>query len=71
VKEQRDISTAPRDGTMIVVGGPDDAWFVMRWNSRGYNAVFQPDAVGIWESPDGTFTWSEQGGYGPMYWRPA
>jgi hypothetical protein len=69
--EWRGISSAPRDGTTVIVGAPDDEWFTMRWNPRGRNSIFQPEPVGIWEAPDGSFTWSEEGGFGPSHWRPA
>lgn len=65
----RAMDTAPRDGTIIFVGA-DSEWFVMKWNPIGSNALFQPDPIGIWEAPDGSFTWSEDGGWGPTSWQP-
>lgn len=69
MSEWRDISSVPRDGTIVIVGTPDDEWFTMRWNAIGSNSIFQPEPVGIWEAPDGSFTWSEERGYGPTHWR--
>lgn len=64
------ISTAPRDGSIIEIGAEDAGRFPMRWNPHGRNEVFQPDAYGIWEAPDGSLTWSESLGAGPTHWRP-
>lgn len=71
MQDWRNISTAPRDGTVIIVGAPDDEWFYMRWNPQGFNGLVQPEPDGIWEATDNSFTWSEQGGFGPTHWRPA
>ncbi len=64
-----DIQSVPRDGSIVWVGDPDVGQFVMRWNPSGSNSLFQPDPVGIWESPDECMTWSEDGGFGPTFWK--
>lgn len=66
----RPIETAPRDGTIVRVGAPDDEWFTMKWNPRGYNEIFQPEPTGIWETPDGSLTWTDADGAGPTHWAP-
>lgn len=65
----RSIDSAPRDGTIIRVMAEEE-WFEMRWNPQGSNEHFQPDPVGIWETPDASMTWSEDRGYGPTHWAP-
>ncbi len=65
----RSMDSAPRDGTLVFVGA-DGEWFVMRWNPIGSNSLVQPDPVGIWEASDDSFTWSEDGGWGPTGWQP-
>ncbi|EJL23961.1 hypothetical protein [Novosphingobium sp. AP12] len=63
------ISSAPRDGRLITVMDLDSASVEMWWNSTGTNAAFQ-SSCGIWQTLDGQFTWSEERGWGPTYWRP-
>jgi hypothetical protein len=65
----QDISTAPRDGTMIEVMDPDCGAFPMRWNPDGFNSLVSI-GEGIWECPGKNFTWSEDHGCGPSCWRP-
>lgn len=65
-----DIQSVPRDGRLVWVGDPEAGKFVMRWNAIGNNDIFQPDPVGIWEAPDDSMTWSEDGGFGPTFWKP-
>lgn len=65
-----DIQSVPRDGRIVWVHDDDAGTFPMVWNPIGSNSVFQPDPVGIWETPDGSMTWSEDGGYGPTKWCP-
>ncbi len=67
------IETAPRDGTLIRLGHPDEGVFHnMRWNSNGTNPIFQPGVTGIWEHIDAhgnvAHTWSEAQGFGPSLW---
>jgi hypothetical protein len=64
-----DISTAPRDGSLIRVGGENE-WYEMRWKEFGSSDTWQPDADGFWEASDGSFTWSEADGFGPTCWLP-
>ena len=67
----RPIETAPRDGTIIEVMDPDCGTFAMLWNPSGWNELFSADRhAGIWEDPGGQFTWCEDRGFGPTYWRP-
>lgn len=69
VGERYPMSTAPRDGTLIVVGADDAGAFPMRWNPEGTNRLVQ-HGKGLWEAQDGSFTWSEASGHGPEYWSP-
>jgi hypothetical protein len=67
-----DISTAPRDGTLVRVGWADDGvmreWFVMKWNPFQLNGLF-PGDKGMWVAPDGSFTWNEVDPEGaPTHW---
>lgn len=64
-----DISTAPRDGTIIEVMEPDTGAFVMRWNPDGFN-MLTSKRPGVWESPNDGPTWTEDNGLGPTNWRP-
>lgn len=64
------IETAPRDGTVIYVADPDCGAFPMRWNSEGYNDIFAPYDLGIWEMESGGMTWSESRDCGPTRWKP-
>lgn len=65
------ISSAPRDGTLIIVAHDDVGAFPVRWNPEATNDLFAPGCSGLWVAPDGTFTWSEHGGLGPSHWRAA
>lgn len=62
------IETAPRNGKIIEVMSEDAGQFTVKWNSTGYNWIVS-DKLGIWESPEGTFTWSDKAGFGPTHWR--
>ena len=70
--EWKDIETAPKDGRLVRVGwkeaGDTDMqeWFTMRWGHIQQNGLF-PGVVGMWVSPDGSFTWQEKDG-GPTHW---
>jgi hypothetical protein len=68
IEEWQDISTAPRDGRVIIVRHEDVGSFPMAWNNTGNNEIFAPDAVGIWEAPDRSMTWSEADDCGPSHW---
>ncbi len=70
-EEWHDISTAPRDGTLIEVMDPEAGAFPMRWNPDGFNPLVSMRR-GIWEAPGDSpqFTWSEDQGFGPTKWRP-
>lgn len=63
----KSIDTAPRDGTLIMVGDPEVGRFLMKWNPNATNGLF-PGAVGFWETPNGSMTWSEHNDCGPTYW---
>lgn len=67
--DYQDISTAPRDGTVIEVMDPDCGSFAMSWNADGFNPLVST-SEGIWECPGKTMTWCEDNDCGPRYWRP-
>lgn len=73
--EWQTIATAPRDGTPIVLtwmddGKPQDQW-LMQWGHIQRNELFAPGVVGMWITPDGCFTWTEDNPKGaPTHWRP-
>lgn len=71
MSEWRQIETAPRDGTIVEVMDPECGTFTMRWNPAGHNPICQHEyGNGLWECPGNNFTWSEDKGFGPRYWRP-
>lgn len=56
-----DISTAPRDGTLVRLGwaerGVMQEWYIMFWHD------------GVWNAPSGGFIWSEDEPNGaPTHW---
>jgi hypothetical protein len=55
VRGWNDISTAPRDGTVIRVGAESE-WYQMRWKEFGSGDAWQPDVDGFWEAWDGSST---------------
>jgi hypothetical protein len=63
------METAPRDGTLIMVGDPDCGEFPMRWEPTWKNWLL-PGVIGFWVMSDDSMTWSEHQGYGPTYWVP-
>lgn len=63
------IATAPRNGLTVIVGDDDCGQFAMHWSPTGTNPLVQ-EGLGIWESLDRSFTWSEADGAGPTYWFP-
>jgi hypothetical protein len=63
------ISSAPRTGLSIIVGAHGAGEYLMHWNAMGENPLVQR-GLGIWESLDRGFTWSEESLLGPTYWRP-
>jgi hypothetical protein len=63
------IATAPKDGTLIMVGDPDVGEFPMRWGHIQRNEFFAPGSVGMWIMIDGSMTWSEADDCGPTTWR--
>ena len=69
-RERYPINTAPRDGTLIIVGDPDVGEFPMKWGHIQLNEFFAPDTIGMWVMEDGGMTWAENGGLGPTTWRP-
>ena len=70
--EWHDISTAPRDGTVIVLswfeGGKPQEWFTMQWGHIQRNGLI-PGVIGMWVTPDGSMTWDESDPEGaPTHW---
>lgn len=63
------IETAPKDGTLIIVGDPDVGDFPMQWGHIQRNGLF-PGLTGMWVAQDGSFTWQDADDFGPSYWRP-
>ena len=71
MSEKHPMSTAPRDGSYILIG-PDELGndHLMRWETRKVNPLFQTKSNGIWADPNDTYTWSEDRPEGaPEYWR--
>mgnify|MGYP001589897266 CR=1 FL=1 len=68
-EDWKTIESAPRDGRAIRVTDFESGEYVMCYNAAGANPLFQK-GIGIWESPDRSFTWSEERGYGPTHWKP-
>lgn len=73
----RPISTAPRDGTVVLVWAEDyneDSPYRMRYDPRGYNILGYRDEssppLGLWVAEDGSFTWTESEDSGPTHWCP-
>lgn len=69
------ISTAPRDGTVILLtafedGGEQFETWAMQWGHIKQNGLF-PDTTGMWMTPDGAYTWNDHPtlGGGPTHWR--
>lgn len=63
------IDSAPKDGTVIILGDPDVGEFPMQWAHIQRNGLF-PGKVGMWTMTDGGMTWNDDDGYGPTSWRP-
>lgn len=63
------ISTAPKDGRVIIVGHPEVGEFPMQWGHIKQNETFAPGVVGMWMLPNGEITWAEADGDGPISWR--
>ena len=67
-----DIENA-RSGKPVMVGWKEphhndmQESFIMRWNDYAKNAMFA-GVAGMWEALDKSFTWAEEGGYGPTHW---
>lgn len=63
------ITTAPRDGRVVIVGHEEVGEFLMAWNPKATNDLFAPGETGMWEMFDRSMTWRD-GEDGPAYWRP-
>lgn len=76
MSDWRDIATAPKDGTVIVLtwmenGEPQEQW-PMQWGHIMRNGFF-PGKVGMWMTPDAAITWNEDcppSIGGPTHWMP-
>lgn len=66
---RNNMDTAPRDGTEIIVGHEDCGEFIMVWKDIFTNHLVSDKATGMWVATDQSFTWYEDAGYGPSYWR--
>ena len=68
MSERYDIATAPRDGTVLIVGADDVGEFPMRWDEDRVNPLVA-NYPGIWVISDGSMTWHDHPEFGPAYWR--
>ena len=64
------ITTAPRDGTWIVVGHEDVGTFLMRFVATQKNEAFAPGMVGMWLEYGDGMTWIDDAVCGPSHWKP-
>lgn len=62
------ISSAPRNGTRILVGDAKCGLVSAFWDDCTVHPL--TGRTGMWMSSDGTFVWSEDHGGGPRCWRP-
>jgi hypothetical protein len=62
------ISTAPKDGTEILLADDDGQEARMRWDAFMRNGLCG-DAKGFWTCPGRNFTWDHRGGFGPTKWK--
>lgn len=71
MSDYQDISTAPKNGKVIVVSDPECGDFIMSWNPLATNPVFCPGQVGMWEAIDKGATWGDgiDGKSGPTRWK--
>lgn len=75
VSEWRDIASAPKDGSTILITALDEdgAPFeihAMQWAHLQRNGLF-PGVLGMWITPCGSCTWNDDGhGNGPTHWAP-
>ena len=69
----RDISTAPKDGTFVLVRnsklGGTLGPYEMAWDRDFVNPLVG-SLPGLWVARGGLFTWSDRGGFGPTEWAP-
>ncbi len=63
------MSTAPKDGTAVILGDDDVGEYIMRWMPTARNSLFLR-VRGMWVALDGSFTWIDDLDNGPEYWRP-
>lgn len=74
-REWRPISTAPRDGRLILLtwmeGGKAQEVWPMRWETDATNWLFAPGVTGMWVLDGGGATWNEADPEGaPTHWAP-
>lgn len=67
VEKWEPITTAPRDGTLIMVRAEGFGPHKMRWDSEATNPLVGSHK-GLWVAEDRSFTWDESRGAGPEEW---
>lgn len=70
MSDRRPIETAPKDGTIVMVGADDEGPYPMYWDAEFFNALVSTKP-GIWVLEGGGLTWCDERPDGaPTYWFP-